>query len=90
MQQRVGAGAPAGAAGWRDASAFPEVPDPTLAHRAALAAPARGTAPQPAPHCPPARRPEHTDYARMARWLVHLNTWATVSTIQRGSGLPSG
>lgn len=25
-------------------------------------------------------RPDHTEHARLARWLVHLNTWGTLST----------
>jgi hypothetical protein len=29
---------------------------------------------------PPIPRPDHTDHARLARWLAHYNTWGTLST----------
>lgn len=29
---------------------------------------------------PPIPRPGHTDHTRLARWLAHYNTWATLST----------
>jgi hypothetical protein len=39
----------------------------------------------------PACRPQYTEYARMARWLVHQNEWGTVSTISRHlEGAPFG
>ncbi len=28
----------------------------------------------------PDRRPEHTEHAKMARWLIAENDWGTVST----------
>lgn len=31
-------------------------------------------------------RPQYTDYAKMARWLVHQLEWGTVSTISRHLG----
>lgn len=29
---------------------------------------------------PPIPRPDHTEHARLARWLTHYNTWGTLST----------
>ncbi|EFN53152.1 hypothetical protein CHLNCDRAFT_136925 [Chlorella variabilis] len=36
--------------------------------------------------CPELPRPQYTDYAKMARWLVHQLEWGTVSTISRHLG----
>eukprot|EP00208_Stichococcus_sp_RCC1054_P006725 CAMPEP_0206141792 /NCGR_PEP_ID=MMETSP1473-20131121/14135_1 /ASSEMBLY_ACC=CAM_ASM_001109 /TAXON_ID=1461547 /ORGANISM="Stichococcus sp, Strain RCC1054" /LENGTH=211 /DNA_ID=CAMNT_0053536487 /DNA_START=99 /DNA_END=734 /DNA_ORIENTATION=+ len=34
-------------------------------------------------------RPDHTQHAEMARWLVHINDWGTLSTISRDLSAPS-
>jgi hypothetical protein len=37
---------------------------------------------------PPIPRPDHTEHARLARWIAHYNTWGTLAT-QASSDAPA-
>lgn len=66
------------------------LPTPAEYCAALCSGPPSGTCPAVLRSRPPQRRPEHTQYAEMSRWLVHSTSWGTLSVIDRETGAPVG